>query len=1010
MISKRRPEDSGRLFLYWGNKLLRVLYILPYMKKIFISFCLSILYTGLLAQTTFVKNGPANNTVEYYAYTHALVYINAQTIINDATILVKKGKIVSVTANGIVPKQAIEVNLSGKTVYPSFVDLYSDYGITQIPANKKQERGEQFNSNKLGAYAWNEALKPETDAATLFNPNMAASTQLIEMGIGAVLTGNKDGICRGANALVSTANKTAHQTLLATRVAAELSFNKGSSAQPYPSSLMGSIALIKQTYHDAAWYAQQQTEQNLSLEAFNKLTKLPTIFDAGNKQNVLRAALIGKEFGVKYLIKTNGDEYQRITEIKQLGMPLIVPINFPKAYKVTNAFDADLISTADLKHWELAPANLYWLWKNNVAFCITAQGCNSTEFLTNLRKAVNYGLPKAEALKALTQNPAQLINKYHLVGQLAAGTEANFIICTGDLFEPSTQLITHVVQGQQYTISKQPELKLANHYEIKTGTSTLVLNTEKHQAYNSTDTFKLNENTHAGIITLVLEGAQTITYTANISAVDSSKYPYEIKALTGFAHIGSSTTPWLAQATINPNQTEHKKENKVTLLPDSLIWYPFNDYGAATTPKTQTVLFKNATVWTNEAAGISTQTDVLISEGKIKLIGKNLTCTDCNIIDASNKHLTSGIIDEHSHIAISQGVNEGTQAVTSEVSIGDVVNADDINIYRQLAGGVIASQLLHGSANPVGGQSALIKLRWGLSPEKMKIENAPHFIKFALGENVKQANWGDHSTYRYPQTRMGVEQVFIDAFNRAKQYEQQLKLSKNVRRDLELDALVEILNSKRFITCHSYVQSEINMLMHVADTFGFKVNTFTHILEGYKVADKMKRHGVNASTFADWWAYKYEVIDAIPHNAGILHRMGVTVAINSDDAEMGRRLNQEAAKIIKYTGISEEDAWKMVTLNPAKMLHIDNRTGSIKIGKDADIVLWNNNPLSIYAKPEMTFVDGICYYSLATDEQLRKQIAQTRSRLITLLLQAQKNGTDTQSFISEPEQNYHCND
>jgi imidazolonepropionase-like amidohydrolase len=311
----------------------------------------------------------------------------------------------------------------------------------------------------------------------------------------------------------------------------------------------------------------------------------------------------------------------------------------------------------------------------------------------------------------------------------------------------------------------------------------------------------------------------------------------------------------------------------------------------------------------------------------------------------------------------------------------------------------------------VGGQSALIKLRWGLAPEKMKIEQADGFIKFALGENVKQSNAGDRSTSRYPQTRMGVEQVYYDAFIRAKEYDAKMKANPAlIRKDLELEALLEILNKKRFISCHSYVQSEINMLMHVADTFGFKVNTFTHILEGYKVADKMKRHGVNASTFADWWAYKYEVIDAIPHNAGILHRMGVTVAINSDDAEMGRRLNQEAAKIIKYTGISEEDAWKMVTLNPAKMLHIDNRTGSIKIGKDADIVLWNNNPLSIYAKPEMTFVDGICYYSLATDEQLRKQIAQTRQRLIALLLQAQKNGTDTQSFISEPEQNYHCND
>jgi hypothetical protein len=255
--------------------------------------------------------------------------------------------------------------------------------------------------------------------------------------------------------------------------------------------------------------------------------------------------------------------------------------------------------------------------------------------------------------------------------------------------------------------------------------------------------------------------------------------------------------------------------------------------------------------------------------------------------------------------------------------------------------------------------------------------------------------------------------VYIDAFTRAKEYEKATKAfqpGKGVepRRDLELDALVEILNNKRFITCHSYVQSEINMLLHVADSMGFKVNTFTHILEGYKVADKMKQHGNNASTFADWWAYKFEVNDAIPFNAAILTKMGVNTSVNSDDAEMGRRLNQEAAKSVKYGGLTEEQAFKLCTLNPAKMMHIDNRVGSIKVGKDADVVLWSDNPLSIYAKVEKTFVDGIAYYDAEHDKQLRLDIQKERARLIQKSIEAKGKGEPTQKSAQKQEIQYNC--
>ena len=382
---------------------------------------------------------------------------------------------------------------------------------------------------------------------------------------------------------------------------------------------------------------------------------------------------------------------------------------------------------------------------------------------------------------------------------------------------------------------------------------------------------------------------------------------------------------------------------------------------------------------------------MLVKNGKIARIGKNLSAGDAQVIDGTGRWLAPGIIDEHSHIA-AFSINEGAQSVTSEVRIADNLNPEDISIYRQLAGGVTSSHILHGSANTIGGQTQLIKLRWGVNDTALKFRNWDPFIKFALGENVKRTTSTNNT--RFPDTRMGVEEVLMDAFTRARDYEKARKAAPSAtRRDLELDALVEILNHKRFITCHSYVQSEITALMRVADKFGFTVNTFTHILEGYKVADKMKAHGSNVSTFSDWWAYKMEVQDAIAYNATIMQKEGLNVCINSDDAEQARRLNQEAAKSVKYGGMSEEDAFKMVTLNPARALHVADRVGSIKEGKDADIVLWSDNPLSIYARAEKTIVDGIVYYDIDRDAQMRKYIASERNRLIQKLVGEKRTGT-----------------
>ena len=427
-------------------------------------------------------------------------------------------------------------------------------------------------------------------------------------------------------------------------------------------------------------------------------------------------------------------------------------------------------------------------------------------------------------------------------------------------------------------------------------------------------------------------------------------------------------------------------------------------------------MFKNVTVWTNEEDGIIENASVWVVDGKIKAVGTAIDAPGAKVIDGTGKHLTSGVIDEHSHIGASS-INEGGQNSSAEVTIEDVINPDDINLYRNLSGGVTTLQILHGSANPIGGRSAIIKPKWGASADELLYPNADPYIKFALGENVKQSNWSSYA--RFPQTRMGVEQVFTDYFQRAKEYKTTWSnyngLSRKVkartaapRYDLEMETLVEILNGERFISCHSYVQSEINMLLKVADRFGVRINTFTHILEGYKVADKMKEHGVGGSTFSDWWAYKFEVNDAIPYNGAIMHSQGVTVAFNSDDSEMSRRLNQEAAKAVKYGGVSEEDAWKFVTLNPAKLLHIDDEVGSVKVGKSADLVLWSDHPMSIYAIAEKTMIEGVIYYDLDRATAQVDEIAKEKNKLIQDMLSAKNGGAKTQKPIQKKTVEFHC--
>ena len=385
---------------------------------------------------------------------------------------------------------------------------------------------------------------------------------------------------------------------------------------------------------------------------------------------------------------------------------------------------------------------------------------------------------------------------------------------------------------------------------------------------------------------------------------------------------------------------------------------------------------------------------ILIRNGKIAEVAeKVMVPPGAQVIDAGGQYVMPGIIDAHSHIA-SEAINEGSVSVSSMVGIEDTLNPEDVNIYRALAGGVTTASVLHGSANAIGGKCQVVKMRWGADSEGIKFEGAKPGIKFALGENPKrrgiQTGFGATSL-RYPATRMGVEDVIREAFNEAKQYQaawkeyrdKTVKGEKVVppRRDLKLDPLVEVMEGKRLVHAHCYSADEILMLIRVAEEFGFKIKTFQHVLEGYKVAKEIRDHGAGASTFSDWWAYKIEAGDAIPYNAAIMHKKGVVVSLNSDSAELMRHLNTEAAKTIKYGGMTEDEALAMITINPAKQLDLDHRIGSIEAGKDADLTMYDKHPLSSYAKVQKVLIDGKVYFDRDQDVSGRAEQAVRKKAL-----------------------------
>ena len=1002
------------------------------MTKIHFALAFCLCTVSLIAQEYFPKNdGVKTKNTNYTALTGAKIYITPTQVVENATILIRDGKVVATGTSVNIPNNTTILNVEGKTIYPSFIDIFTSFGIDTPKSESSGRRSPQYEPTRTGYY-WNDHIMPEQDAVSKFNYDSKMAKELLSAGFGVVNTHIEDGIMRGTGTLIALNNDDGNaERILEQNSAQYLSFkNSALSNQSYPSSIMGAMALLRQVYYDADWYAEGNVEtMDLSLEAVNSNKNQVQIFDAGSRANGLRADKVGDLFGIQYVILGGGDEYERINDVKSTNATYILPINFRNAYDVDNSFLSSSLSLSDMKAWSQEPNNPRIFAENNIKFALTTHDLKSPkEFMVNLKKAIEHGLSKEKALEALTTVPAMVLNKSAEIGSLKNGTYANFLITSGDIFDKETTLFENWVQGQRTILDDMSTKDIKGDYEFTLAGEdykmTLQGKPSKLKAEITSDSKKrgakiayVDDWVYIAMTTKDSTEQKFIRLNANITKSDDldgkalfpdgNEMAFYAKRVEDTKGTSDENEEDDSENEDGEASDEKNADNNMDVTKMSLITYPNTAYGFTEMPKQETLLFKNATVWTGEKEGVLKNTDVLIKNGKISKIGKDISNGSAKSIDATGKHVTAGIIDEHSHIAAAS-INEGGQNSSAEVSIEDVIDEEDIDIYRNLAGGVTSIQILHGSANPIGGQSAIIKLKWGESPQNLIYNESPKFIKFALGENVKQSNWGANFRNRFPQTRMGVEQVYMDYFTRAKAYDASKKSGQPYRKDMEMEVISQILNRERFISCHSYIQSEINMLMKVTDRFNFNVNTFTHILEGYKVADKMAKHGVGGSTFSDWWGYKYEVNDAIPYNAAIMHNAGVLVAINSDDGEMARRLNQEAAKSVKYGDVPEQEAWKFVTLNPAKLLHIDDRVGSLKVGKDADVVLWSDHPMSIYAKAEKTIIEGVTYFDIERDELMRTQIRKEKSDLINQMLVAKNKGLKTQPIKKTEKVQMHC--
>lgn len=956
------------------------------------------------AQRTAPQAGLRENPSRVHALENARIYVRPDLVIDRGVVVVRDGLIVEAGASVDVPQDAWRWDYAGMTIYPGLIEMFTQAGLSE--ADEAETSGSAY---------WNPEVRPELSAADAYRVSETEIARLRQSGFAAAMVVSDQGVFAGSSAVVNLGDGTPNENILKRDVFQHLRMYRN-RYRMYPASMMGVVALMRQTILDAQWYRdahaafdgnprQNRPEDNDALASLDGVIARgqAVLMSVDDDHAFLRAARLAEEFGLRFLVRGSGHEYRMLDAVRETGAPVILPLDYPqsKDLYVSTPEDANDVTLETLRHWELAPGNPGRLHRAGIPIALSSTRLGkSSEFHDRVREAIERGLDYEGALAALTTTPASMLGLSRQLGTLEPGKLANMTITDGPLFAEDVRVQDVWVAGDRHVITPRPVIDPRGTWAVALQEDSLSLSIDGTPGALKGAVDRDGSTIKAARMEL---DDTRITFSLEDEALGEAGVWRFSGSIRGDRIAGRTIRPdgeslgWSAGRTAD-REASAMEIPAAGMATDPALLYPPGAYGREHLPvQPEYVLVRNATVWTLDERGRMENADVLVREGRILEVGTGLEGPEHAVeIDGTGKHVTPGIIDAHSHTAILQGINEGTQAVTAEVGIGDVIDSYDIAMYRELAGGLTAANVLHGSANPIGGKNQVIKLRWGMGPEALKFTEAQPGIKFALGENVKRSNWRTLSD-RYPQTRMGVEQIIRDRFHAAREYQQAwdrynaLDDKSGVvppRRDLELETLQEILAGERLVHCHSYRQDEILMLLRVAEDFGFTIGTFQHVLEGYKVAPELAAHGAGASAFSDWWAFKVEAYDAIPYNGALMHDAGVLVTFNSDSDELARRLNTEAAKAVKYGGVDEVEALKFVTLNAAKQLAVDRWVGSLEAGKHADFVIWNGHPLSTYTKCEQTWIDGRKYFDIDEDLQMRIEVEKERTRLIQKLLKS----------------------
>ena len=954
--------------------------------------------------------GIRDNGTGYHALVGARVVTAPGQAIDNATIVIRNGMIQSVERGGTPPAGARVWDLTGQTVYPGFIDSHADLGMDQVP-----EGGD------VGPTHWNPQVRAWFSTTANLQDDEARRKALRSQGFGTALVVPKQGIFRGSASVVNLGDAGVRDRVLRPDLAQSIGFQRSFElGGRYPDSSMGVIALMKQTFMDADWYERAWDAYDASGRAFlppetsaalgaleNAVHgQQPVIFETRSEEEYLRGQKLAADYGLDAWYRGNGQEYRILDVLSQTSAPLFVPLDFPDAPSVDDPESAMDASLAELRHWYLAPTNPAQLADAGIDFAITSDGLTSVaDFLPNLRTAVARGLSEDDALAAITTTPARYLGIEGTHGTIAAGKVANLVVAEGDLFTTEADVRDVWVQGKVYGVTRAAQIDPRG---------TWMIASDDQWGFQAQLTLEGTLNRLRGFIDVapgrnVSEGVRVEIASASVIAETGRlevRFPgddlgYEGTALLAGSVSGNDFYGWTAL----PNGANPSFQGERTApftgdavgtvasdVPDiDLPWIrPMMEYGVPSIPQQPAAVFvRNATVWTQGPQGRLENADVLIRNGQIAEVGTNLTAPRGAVqIDGTGKHVTPGLIDPHIHSGVSD-VNETGATIVPEVYMGDVLTHNNIWMYRQLAGGLTTAMIKHGSANPIGGENVIVKMRWGLLPEQLKLEGGSRTVKFALGENPKRCCYEG----RYPDTRMGTQEIIRDHFLAARDYEREWKAWEASgegippRRDLRMEALLDILNQELLISSHGYRADEFLALIRLAEEFGFRVQTIQHGVEAYKIAPELAAAGVAAAVWSDWGGFKMEAYDATKYNVRILMEAGVTVSLHSDNQQIASRMNWEAGKLLR-TGLTEEQALTTVTINAAKVLAIDNRVGSLEAGKDADFVVWSGNPLSQFTKAEQTWVDGRRYFSLEEDAVLRSQVENERQQLIQAVLSA----------------------